>query len=52
MPYCLIQPHDHIPFRNPLDVLDDPFGDFTSGQVRGMNQDYQEEQRFWREEHQ
>jgi len=52
MPHCLIQPPDHIPFRNPLDIVDDPDGDFTSGEVHGMNRDYQEEQRFWVREHQ
>lgn len=52
MPYCFMQPPTHIPFRNPTTVIDDPFGDFTSGEVAAMNQEHREDERFWREEHQ
>jgi len=45
-PKAFIQSPPRIPFRNPLDVMDDPFGDFTSGEVRGMNQDYLADERL------
>lgn len=47
----IIQPPARLPFRNPIDVMDDPLGDFTSCEVRGMNQDHRDEQRFWEDEH-
>jgi len=46
MPYCFIQPPNHIPFKNPPSAVDDPRGDFTSGEVAGMNQDYRDDVRL------
>lgn len=37
-----IQPPAHLTFRNPVCAVDDPFGDFTSGEVAAMNRDYRE----------
>ena len=38
-------------WRNPVPIVDDPFGEFTSSEVVAMNRDHREEQQFWRDEH-
>jgi len=42
-----IQPPASIGDRNPIQLVDDPFGDFTSGEVRGMNEDHRRDQQEW-----
>jgi len=46
MPHCFIQAPSRIPFKNLPGAVDDPFGDFTSGEVHGMNQDYLADERL------
>ena len=41
-----IQPPQRIPFRNPSGSQDNPRGDFTDGEVRLMNEDYQDDERL------
>jgi len=42
MPFgpTFIQPPHHIPFKNPPGAVDDPFSDFTIGEVWWMNQEH------------
>ena len=35
-----IQPPVHLPFRNHIDEVDNPDGDFTDNEVKGMNRDF------------
>lgn len=46
-----IQPPAHLPFRNHIDEVDDPLGEFKDNEVKGMNDDYRKEQAFWMQEH-
>ena len=39
-------PPAHLTFRTPICAVDDPFGDYTSGEVAAMNKDHREEQLF------
>jgi len=34
-----------------IQCMDNPGGDYRDSEVRGMNRDHQEEQRFWEREH-
>lgn len=40
------------PWKNIICVVDNPFGDFTSGEVQAMNRAHQKDTQFWRDEHQ
>jgi len=42
----LIQPPNRLPFKNPINKVDNPGGDFRDGEVRGMNQDRRDDLRL------
>jgi len=49
------KPHvaDPTQFNIPsIRCADNPGGDYRDSEVRGMNRDHQEEQRYWKREHQ
>lgn len=48
MPFgpVFIQPPQRIPFRNPPGSQDNPFGDFTDGEVRAMNREHREDEKL------
>jgi len=50
-PKTFMQSRPRNPFKNPPNAVDDPFGDFTSGEVQRMNQDFRDDERLRRAGH-